>query len=59
MTHVFRISMLWLFVTLVLSPGSSPTAAQGSAPAALFRPEEIEQLVAPIALYPDACWRRS
>ncbi len=54
MTHVFRISMLWLLVTLVLSPCSSPTAAQGSAPAALFRPEEIEQLVAPIALYPDA-----
>jgi hypothetical protein len=54
MTHVFRIIVLWLFVTLILSPCSSPTDAQGSAQAPLFKPEEIEQLVAPIALYPDA-----
>jgi Protein of unknown function (DUF3300) len=31
-----------------------PVAAQGSPQAALFRMEELEQLVAPIALYPDA-----
>jgi Protein of unknown function (DUF3300) len=54
MTHVFRIIVLWLFVTLILSPCSSPTAAQDSAQTPLFKPEEIEQLVAPIALYPDA-----
>jgi hypothetical protein len=54
MTHVFRIIVLWLVVTLILSPCSSPTAAQGSAQAPLFKPEEIEPLVAPIALYPDA-----
>ena len=54
MTHVFSRIVVWLFVTLVVLPYVSPTAAQGSAPAALFRPEEIEQLVAPIALYPDA-----
>jgi hypothetical protein len=33
---------------------SPPVAAQGSAQAAIFRTEELEQLVAPIALYPDA-----
>ena len=31
-----------------------PVAAQGSPQAALFRTEELEQLVSPIALYPDA-----
>jgi uncharacterized membrane protein YgcG len=33
---------------------SPPVAAQGSVQAAIFRIEELEQLVAPIALYPDA-----
>lgn len=33
---------------------SPPVAAQGSPQAAIFRTEELEQLVAPIALYPDA-----
>jgi hypothetical protein len=33
---------------------SPPVAAQGSPQAELFRIEELEQLVAPIALYPDA-----
>ena len=46
--------LLWLLATLVLSPWSAPATAQGSAPAALFRPEELDQLVAPIALYPDS-----
>ena len=36
------------------TPGPSPSAAQGSPQAAVFRSEEIEQLVAPVALYPDA-----
>ena len=53
MTHIFGI-MLWLFATLVLSPWSAPATAQGNAPAALFTPEELDQLVAPIALYPDS-----
>jgi hypothetical protein len=39
----------------VMTTASSPPAvAQGSPQAALFRIEELEQLVAPIALYPDA-----
>ena len=46
--------MLWLFATLMLSPWSAPAMAQGSASAALFRSEELDQLVAPIALYPDS-----
>jgi hypothetical protein len=54
MTRVIRTAMLWLFATLVVSLWSSLAAAQGNAQAALFRPEEVEQLVAPIALYPDA-----
>jgi hypothetical protein len=33
---------------------SPPAAAQSSPQAAVFRTEELEQLVAPIALYPDA-----
>jgi Protein of unknown function (DUF3300) len=52
MTHILRLIKLWLFATLVSSPWSA--TAQGSAPAALFKPEELEQLVAPIALYPDS-----
>jgi hypothetical protein len=54
MLSVFNLVVVWLFVTVVVSPYWSPISAQGSAPAALFKPEEIEQLVAPIALYPDA-----
>jgi hypothetical protein len=39
----------------VTTPASPPPVApQGSPQAALFRTEELEQLVAPIALYPDA-----
>jgi Protein of unknown function (DUF3300) len=54
MTRIFSLIMLWLIATLVLSPWSAPATAQGSAPAALFRAEELDQLVAPIALYPDS-----
>jgi Protein of unknown function (DUF3300) len=39
----------------VMTTAASPrVAAQGSPQAAVFRTEELEQLVAPIALYPDA-----
>lgn len=54
MTRIFSLIMLWLIATLVLSPWSAPATAQGIAPAALFRAEELDQLVAPIALYPDS-----
>jgi hypothetical protein len=54
MVRRFYIIMLWLLATLVLAPWSAPAMAQGSAPASLFKPEELDQLVAPIALYPDS-----
>jgi hypothetical protein len=53
MIRVYKM-MLWLFGMLVLLAWASPAMAQGSQQAALFKAEEIEQLVAPIALYPDA-----
>ncbi len=46
-----RLACVWLVVGLVL--GSSGLRAQGQA-ASTFKPEEIEALVAPIALYPDS-----
>jgi hypothetical protein len=46
--------MLWLLAMAVLLPWSPPASAQGNPPATLFKPEEIEQVVAPVALYPDA-----
>ena len=52
--RIFGSLMFWLLATLVLSPWSAPVMAQGSASAALFRSEELDQLVAPIALYPDS-----
>src|SRR5215831_3374732 len=44
--------MVWLLVVLVSLPWPVRLAAQGTA--TVFKPEEIEQLVAPIALYPDS-----
>jgi Protein of unknown function (DUF2950)/Protein of unknown function (DUF3300) len=54
MSRVYRTMLLSLFSALVLLAWSSPAMAQDSPQAALFKPEELEQLVAPIALYPDA-----
>jgi hypothetical protein len=54
MSRVSIVIMLWLLAAAALSPWSPTATAQGSAQAAIFRPEELEQLVAPIALYPDA-----
>jgi hypothetical protein len=44
--------LAWLLVVLVALPWPVRLAAQG--PGTVFKPEEIEQLVAPIALYPDS-----
>jgi hypothetical protein len=54
MNRLFSSITLWLFAALALSAWSAPAAAPGDAPAALFKPEELDQLVAPIALYPDS-----
>jgi hypothetical protein len=46
-----RWTLTWLFAALVIAPIGR---AQDAAQPAPFKKEEIEQLVAPIALYPDA-----
>jgi len=42
-----------LAVALVLGPGTPVRGQEGEAAAKTFPPDQIEQLVAPIALYPD------
>jgi Protein of unknown function (DUF3300) len=42
---------VWMTVMALTSP--LPATAQPSAPGAVFTPEQLEQLAAPIALYPD------
>lgn len=54
MSRVSIAVMPWLFAASALSPWPPTATAQGSAQAAIFRPEELGQLVAPVALYPDA-----
>jgi hypothetical protein len=45
---------LWLLVILTLGSGVARAQTQPAAPREPFKPEEIEALVAPIALYPDS-----
>lgn len=52
MSRIINRSMTSLLVLLLVSPVPPPVAAQTAA--VTFKPEEIEQLVAPIALYPDS-----
>src|SRR5262245_29463854 len=51
MHNVLKQLLVWLLVVLVSLPWPVRLAAQGTD--TVFKPEEIEQLVAPIALYPD------
>ena len=51
MDGMARWMVTWLFAALVIAPIAR---AQDAAKPAAFKNEEIEQLVAPIALYPDA-----
>ena len=51
MNRLTRWMVAWLFAALVIVPVGR---AQDAAQPAPFKKEEIEQLVAPIALYPDA-----
>lgn len=53
MRSLHRLGAL-LIVTLALGAASALCRAEGEAPVDPFPPEQIEQLVAPIALYPDA-----
>ena len=51
MTRISRVLAIWLIAALAVMPW---VRAQDAPPPAPFKAEEIEQLVAPIALYPDA-----
>lgn len=51
---MYRILKTWLACLLAALVGLSPVAAQDANQPAPFTKEQIEQLVAPIALYPDA-----
>ena len=51
--HYFPQALVWLLVLLLVFPITPPGAAQNAQPPS-HKPEEIEQLVAPIALYPDS-----
>ena len=53
MDIIRRTVQLTLAVAFVWGQLLPPSAAQETAPPAVFKPEEIDQLVAPIALYPD------
>lgn len=61
MTH-FRRTLSGLFLSsiaavaqpVVVAPAAPPAASPAMAPAALRSPEQLDQLLAPIALYPDA-----
>jgi Protein of unknown function (DUF3300) len=51
MKIVFRKSFIWMLITLLALPWSPLGPAESAAQT--FKPEEIDALVAPIALYPD------
>jgi hypothetical protein len=53
MSITFCKPLVWLLVLLLAFPLAPPGAAQNAQPPS-YKPEEIEQLVAPIALYPDS-----
>ena len=52
MKNIPKQLLVWLLAVLMVWPWPLRLDAQGTG--AVFKPEEIEQLVAPIALYPDS-----
>ncbi len=52
MNRILSKALIWLLVALMSVPWPLPLAGQDAKP--MFKPEEIEQMVAPIALYPDS-----
>jgi Protein of unknown function (DUF3300) len=52
METVLRKSLVWVLVGFLALPGGSLSAAESAGQG--FKPEEIDALVAPIALYPDS-----
>jgi len=53
MKKVYMRSCIWLLVLLLMVPVGGLAQDTGSAPP-VFRQEELDQMLAPIALYPDA-----
>ena len=51
METVLRKSLIWVLVGFLALPGAPLSAAESGGQG--FKPEEIDALVAPIALYPD------
>ena len=51
METVLRKSLIWVLVSFLALPGAPLSAAESGGQG--FKPEEIDALVAPIALYPD------
>ena len=52
MKHIPKQLLVWLLAVLMVWPWPLRLAAQSNG--TTFKPEEIEPLVAPIALYPDS-----
>ena len=52
METVLRKALIWVLVGFLALPGAPLSAAESGNQT--FKPEEIEQMVAPIALYPDS-----
>ena len=52
MKHAAR--LVWSILAAWLIAGAALTAEDPAKPAPAFKPEELEQIVAPIALYPDS-----
>ena len=53
----FLISAPMIAVAQTSEPGNSPPAVQSQPGDQLLKPEQLEALAAPIALYPDDFWR--
>jgi uncharacterized protein DUF3300 len=52
MNHLSKQCLVWLLAVLMVWPW--PLRLEAQSTGVVFKPEEIEQLVAPIALYPDS-----
>ena len=53
-THgLWRFAVIWIAMLCLMLP--APIFAQESTET-VFKQEELDQLLAPIALYPDECW---
>ena len=49
----FTLALLWLLVVIMVLPPGGVAQDTGGAPSQEFSTEQLEQILAPIALYPD------